>query len=48
MHFHNTYLQEIGRSGRRGQALTVILYYSKGDIVSILPGMSAYEQKYNK
>ena len=34
------YLQEIGRAGRRGQASTAILYYSKRDIAGNLPGMS--------
>jgi superfamily II DNA helicase RecQ len=34
------YLQEIGRAWRRGQASTAVLYYSKRDIASNLPGMS--------
>lgn len=34
------YLQEIVRARRRGQASTAILYYSKRDIGSNLPGMS--------
>jgi hypothetical protein len=32
------YLQEIGRAWRRGQASTAVLYYSKRDIASNLPG----------
>ena len=33
---------------RCGQASIYIVYYSKRDIASILPGISAFEQKYNK
>ena len=34
------YLQEIVRARRRGQASTAILYYSKRDTASNIPGMS--------